>query len=122
MRITLQQTGIQEDIGEMGCCICKQTFYQGPAMCWAISENDNVLWGHVCPLCIERGSAHIQHVLDHDAWWSRMTAEQKTNAAEEGITDCPTLDEVLAAEVFYERAAYETADEYMDALERGEIE
>lgn len=122
MIITLQQTGIADDVGEQHCCICRRRFHMGTAMCWAISEGDNVLWGQVCPACIERGPEHIQGTFEHDAWWARIIAEQKTSAAEEGISDCPTLDELLAAEAFYERAAYDTADEYMDALERGEIE
>lgn len=121
MRITLQQTGIAGDIGEMECCICRRSFYLGTAMCWAIDES-NVLWGHVCPACIERGPEHIQKECEFRAWSLRMQAEQATKSAEEGISDCPTLDELLAAETFYERAMFETTEEYMDALERGEIE
>jgi hypothetical protein len=50
-----------------------------------------------------------------------MTAEQEEQAANEGVEDCPTLDEVLAAEAFYERPMFETGEEYEDALRRGEI-
>jgi len=50
-----------------------------------------------------------------------MSAAQKTQAAEEGITDCPTLDEVLAAESFYERPMFRTPEEYDAAISRGEI-
>lgn len=49
-----------------------------------------------------------------------MAAEQQTVAADEGITDCPTLDEVLAAETFYERPMFRTAQEFDDAVAKGE--
>jgi hypothetical protein len=55
------------------------------------------------------------------ARWARWTAEQETQAADEGVEDCPTLDEVLAAEAFYGRAMFETGEEFDDALRRGEI-
>lgn len=122
MRITLQQTGSDADLGDGQCCICKPEFYLGPATCWAISEKSNILWGEVCPACIEGGPEKIQRWLDVNAWGKRISAEQATEAAEEGITDCPTLDEVLAAEAFYERPMFRTAEEYDDALSRGEID
>ena len=50
-----------------------------------------------------------------------MAAKQQTLAAEEGITDCPTLDEILAAEAFYERPMFRTPEEYDAALSRGQI-
>jgi hypothetical protein len=121
MRITLQQTASRDDLGALRCCICRCTFHLGPATCWAIDES-NVLWGEVCPSCIERGPEHIEFVLKHHAWWARIIAEQETSAAEEGITDCPTLDEILVAESYYERPMFETGAEYMAALERGEID
>ncbi len=101
MRITLHQTGSDADLGEQGCCICKQRFHLGPASCLAFSgPAPEVLWGEVCPACIERGQDYIQATLDWKAGWTRMAAQQQTVAAEEGISDCPTLDEVLAADAF----------------------
>jgi hypothetical protein len=121
MRITLQQTGIQGDVGEQKCCICRRRFHLGPAMCQAVDES-NVLYGNVCPACVEQGPEHIRGELQYHAWWTRVIAEQETAAANEEVTDCPTLDELLAAETFYERAMYETCEEYDAALRRGEID
>jgi hypothetical protein len=55
------------------------------------------------------------------ARWARWTAEQEEQAANEGIEDCPTLDEVLAAEAFYGQPMFKTGEEFDDALRRGEI-
>lgn len=49
------------------------------------------------------------------------TSGSAEKAAEEGIIDCPTIEEVLAAEAFYERPMFETGEEYMEALGRGDI-
>jgi len=127
MRITIHQTGSDADLREQRCCVCRQRFYLGPASCLLFSGCDSgrgkeVLWGEVCPACIEGGPDHIQGWLDGRARWSRMIAEQETEAAEEGITDCPTLDEVLAAESYYERPMFRTGQEYEDALSRGEVD
>lgn len=121
MRITLQQTGSNEDLGRARCCLCHRNFHLGPVTCCAISEESNILWGEVCPSCIERGPRHIQRRLDLEAMWAQGDAHQRTETAEEGVTDCPTLDEVLAAESFYEQPMYKTGQEYEDALSRGEI-
>lgn len=122
MRIKLQQTGSDVDLGELRCCICRRGFYLGPVTCWAISEGSKVLWGEVCPACIEEGPERMQHRLEMRAWLARETAEQNTEAAEEGISDVPTLDELLAAETFYERPMFRTPQEFEDALSRGEID
>jgi hypothetical protein len=121
MRITLQQTGSKDDLGKAGCCLCHRDFYLGPVTCWAISERSNILWGEVCPACIEHGPEHIQRRLDMAALGAQVDAQQRTETAEEGVTDCPTLDQVLAAEAFYERPRFETSKEYEEALDRGEV-
>lgn len=122
MKITLQQTGSKDDLGELRCCICRRPFHLGPATCWAISEKSNILWGEVCPACLEDGPECIQERLDSKAQWRRVAAQQETEAAEEGISECPTLEEFLVAETFYERPRFETGGEYDQALARGEIE
>lgn len=121
MRITLQQTGSKDDMGKLQCCICSQFFYLGPVTCWALAEVSNIHWGDVCPVCIQRGAEYIQRRLDHEAWSARMEADQAEKAAAEGIADCPTVDEFLAAEAFYERPMFESGEEYVEALERGEV-
>lgn len=122
MRIELRQTGSNDDLGEQQCCICRGRFYLGAATCFAISERSNILWGEVCPACIERGPEYIQCVFDRKACWSRMSARIDTETAEEGVSDCPTLDEILTAEAFYERPMFETGEEFGRALARGEID
>ncbi len=121
MRITLNQTGSNDDMQEQHCCICSGRFYLGPATCFAYSDNGRCLWGEVCPRCIAGGPEEIQRRLDMKARWARLTAEQEEQAADEGVEDCPTLDEVLAAETFYGRPMFKTGEEYEDALRRGEI-
>jgi hypothetical protein len=120
VRITLQQTGSKDDLGQARCCICPRRFYLGPATCFAISEK-NILMGEVCPSCVERGAAYIEDQLEAKARWSALIAEQAAEIAEEGITDCPALDEFLAAESFYGVPMFETGQEYEDALCRGEV-
>ncbi len=116
MRITLQQTGSKDDLGEAQCCICRQRFHLGPASCLAISEKSNILMGEVCPACVEAGASLIEERLELRARWSVLAAHQDAEIAEEGITDCPTLDELLAAESFYGTPMFETHQEFDDAL------
>lgn len=125
MRITVHQTGSDADLGEQHCCICGQRFHLGPVSCLAFSGpapgGGEVLWGEVCSACVQGGPDYIQERLDSKAWSARMSAAQKTEAAEEGISDCPTLEEVLVAESFYERPMFRTPEEYDRAISRGEI-
>jgi len=122
MRITVHQTGSDADLGEQHCCICRQRFHLGPVCCLAFSgPAPEVLWGEVCSACVQGGPDYIQRWLDSNAWFARMSAAQKTEAAEEGISDCPTLEEVLVAESFYERPMFRTPEEYDAAISRGEI-
>jgi hypothetical protein len=122
VRITLQQTGSKDDLGQAQCCICRQRFHLGPASCLAISEKSNILMGEVCPACVEGGAGHIEEHLELRARWSVLAARQNREIADEGITDCPTLDELLAAESFYGTPMFETHEEFDAALRRGEIE
>ena len=122
MRITVHQTGSDADLGEQHCCICRQRFHLGPVSCLAFNgPAPEVLWGEVCSACVQGGPDYIQRWLDSFAWSARMSAAQKTEAAEEGISDCPTLEEVLVAEAFYERPMFRTPEEYDAAISRGEI-
>lgn len=112
---------------EQRCCICRGRFHLGPVSCFAYQDDGRVLWGEVCPRCIAGGPGEIQDQLDRKARWARLGAEQDEQAADEGVEDCPTIDEVLAAEAFYERPTFETSQEYDDALRaseatRGEID
>ena len=122
MRITIEQTGSDDDMRQQRCCLCPGRFYLGPASCLAYSEDGLICWGEVCPRCIAGGPEEIQRQLDMRARWARWKAEQETEAAEEGVEDCPTIDELLAAEAFYERARFRSAKEYDDSLNGGEFE
>ena len=107
MRLYIEQTESIEDLGEQRCCLCRGRFYLGPASCLASSDNGLIVWGEVCPRCIADGPEEIQRQLDSRAKWARWKAEQETEAAAEGVGDCPTVDELLAAEVLYEHPIYE---------------
>ncbi len=120
MIITLQQTASNDDSGEMKCYLCAEKFYVGAVTCWAVGE-DNTLLGDVCPKCLQRGPEHIQELLDSKAFWSRLEAEEAERIAAEGISDCPTLDELLTAEAYYVTPRYETGEESEEALDRGEV-
>jgi hypothetical protein len=122
MRLTLHQTGSNDDLGEDACAICSSGFYLGPVTCFAITERSRILLGAVCPACLEAGSSYIQERLHAKARWSRLASEIDTDIAEEGVSDIPTLDELLAAEAYYERPMFETWEEYDEAVRRGEIE
>jgi hypothetical protein len=121
MKIVLTQTGSKDDLGPVGCCFCRRRFHLGPATCWAISEKSNILMGEVCPVCVEAGAARMEDRLERRAMWSALEAEQDAEIAEEGITDLPTVDELLAAETFYGGPMFETAKEYDDAVGRGDV-
>lgn len=119
MKVELRQTASNHDSGEMRCYTCEELFYVGAVTCWAVGE-DNTLMGDVCPLCLQRGSEHMQELLDSKAWWSSLEADQDERIAAEGISDCPTLDELLAAEAYYVTPRFGTGEEYEEARNRGE--
>lgn len=121
MRIVLTQTGSKDDLGPVTCCFRRRRFPLGPATCWALSEKSNILMGEVCPACVEGGASGMEDRLERRAMWSALGAQQDAEIAEEGITDCPTVDELLAAEHFYGVPMFETAKEYDDAVGRGDV-
>jgi hypothetical protein len=88
-------------------------------MCWAVSEK-NVLLGEVCPACLKAGPEAMERRLKLRAVVAEQAAEEKRGIADEGVSDCPTLDELWAAEAFYGKAMFETAREHEEAPTRGE--
>jgi len=120
VRITLQQTGSKDDMEQQSCCICASHFQLGPASCLAITET-GILMGEVCPACVEAGARHIEGWMERRARWTAFGARQDAQIADEGVTDCPTVDELLAAESFYGGPMFETHEEFDDAVRRGEV-
>lgn len=121
MRIVLTQTGSKDDLGPVVCCFCRQRFPLGPATCWALTDRSNILMGEVCPACVEAGAAAMETRLERNAIWSEMAANQDREIADEGVQDCPTLDQFLAAETFYGTPMFDTWREYDDAVKRGDV-
>jgi hypothetical protein len=122
MWITLHQTGSNDDLGESVCATCEQRFYLGAVSSSAITERRGMLLGQVCLACLAAGSEYIEKSLDNKALWCKLASEEASEIAEEGVSDVPTLDEVLAAEAYYERPMFETWEEYDEAVGRGEID
>lgn len=102
MRIEISRTRDDQPPGERGCAICRDVFYLGEATAWAISDA-NVLLGEVCPACLERGAEYIEDKLENRARLSRAIADEDERIAGEGVEDLPSVDQLLAAEVFYRR-------------------
>lgn len=100
MRIKILRTRDWQEPSDVKCVFCAQVFPLGEVSPVAVSEDDIEL-GEVCLACVSAGEDHIQAILDKRARWSRAVADQDERIASEGVTDLPSVDELLAAENFY---------------------
>jgi len=75
VRIVLQRTLTDGDVGERKCAICRRKFWLGPVSAYAISDTE-ILLGETCPACLEGGAEGLETALNERAKWSRIVADE----------------------------------------------
>jgi hypothetical protein len=100
MRIKLMRTRDWQEPGDEKCSLCSQPFYLGEVSPVAVSDHD-VEIGEICPACIAAGPERMEARMEARAEFSRESADEAERIAAEGVDDFPTVDDLLAAEIFY---------------------
>ena len=103
MRIKLETIAEQDrSASAAGCWLCGRRFVIGSVACLAYTEDDKYEVGPTCPACLEEGPGGMQEHLDFEARWTRFVAAHAEEMAAEGITEAPTVEELLEMERAHE--------------------
>ncbi len=77
----------------VACGICECLFYLGPVIAHAY-DDDGTDWREVCPVFLWGGADGIvERLRDRASWYARM-AEDFAEAADEGVENVPTAEEL----------------------------
>ena len=103
MRIKLEAIAEQDRSDRDGACwLCGRRFAIGSVACLAYSDDGKFEVGPTCPACLEEGPEGMQEYLDFEARWSRLAAAHAEEMAAEGVTEAPTVEELLEMERAHE--------------------
>jgi hypothetical protein len=99
VRIKLETIPEQDRSDSDGACwLCGRRFVIGSVACLAYSDDGKLEVGPTCPACLEEGPEGMQEHLDLEALWTRLVADQAEEMAAEGLTEAPTVEELLEME------------------------
>ena len=99
MRIKLETIPEQDrSHSDAACWLCGRRFAIGSVACVAYSDDGKLEVGLTCPACLEAGPGGMQEYLDFEARWTRFVADRAEEMAAEGITEAPTVEELLEME------------------------